>query len=303
MKKQISKFRLLKYSTVFLTIVLLMPASSDAQIIAGGGSMPTNYNNPDNKGSKDDDSYGVFKVGINLPMGTFSQQIPLFTAPTYPALTLLNNLNAPFKGTAGLGATKGFSFEYSQFISFGEVKLGSKLPGRVGIQLGYDFDYTPINWSAENWSNYHITVLTYPFYFSGFKIGPQFNINPIDNMGLCFYLTIDPYISVPGQEKASYYYNDPNGYTNTLDYSIRDSTLVQGNMNVSLGVNFYYKALFVGIEYNWMHTRYNGSATGSYEFSSSNSSTYGNLGGGWSEVLQCNMLKFTLGVRFGTGRR
>jgi hypothetical protein len=301
--------KLKSVSAIILLGVLLSPVFCSAQMVGGGGE-PVNNTTPVSGCA--DDGYSAFKFGVILPEGTYAQPYSFGNNYFY-------NLASPFggkpitgepAGALGLGAKTGYEFEYSGFISFSKLQLGANLPARFGMQIGFEGGLNPISWSDVNWSEQYMTVSTSTFLYGGFKIGPQFNINPMENMGICFYATLDPYITLPGGESATYngsgYNNTYGDYTYTGTYDVKDTTGIHVNIDVSAGINFYYKALLIGIEYNWLHSRYNGAIT------QSETDTYTNVytipttartDVGFTSVIQMNMLKFTIGVRFGNHRR
>jgi antitoxin component YwqK of YwqJK toxin-antitoxin module len=250
------------------------------------------YNTQNVKLTLNDNFYSAFSVGVILPQGSFAQQIPV-------TITYFSDLTLPFKGQEGLGATTGFNFNYALFASLSNLRLGPALPARIGLQFGIDFGYIPTNWSNVNWSNYNMTLSTSPFLYTGFKIGPEFNINPIRNMGIGIYVTADPDLTFPGGETSTYK-GSTGTYSYTGTYDVSDSSTVGLNINVSAGLNFYYKALILGVEYNWVHTEYNGSVKQNETDTYPNGSlSYPKASYSFGDVIHTNMLKLTIGFRFG----
>ena len=281
-KSQKTKSRLLGSLVIILSTI---PSFMSAQVVGGGGGVQPTYGNSSNINQNEDDLFSYFEFGFILPQGLFAQSVsnPDFNSTYW-------NFKNPFKGLDGLGAKTGYSIKYSMFASFTKMQLSSTLPARFGLNFGFDFGYIPTSWS--NVRNTYITNVTSdPFFYMGFKIGPQFNFNFMDNMGLCIYATIDPYMSLPGGVHGTY----SDGST----YDVTDSSSIHVNINTSAGIMFYYKVLVVGLEYNWAHTKYNGQ--GKYTDNAGN--VYYGTDNAFSSVIHTNMMKITIGLRFGTGRR
>lgn len=299
-----SLITLIKYGAVIFSCILINPLLSSAQMVGGGGALTSN-SLPANSNLTEDDLYSAFSIGVIVPEGTFGQAYSFGNE-------YFSNLAVPFgyvpmgylPASHGLGAKTGYNFGFSGFDALSKFQLGSNLPARFGLQLGFDFDYMPISWSNVNWSSNSMTVSTDPFYYTAFKIGPQFNINLKDNMGIGLYVTINPSLSIPGGENATYTGSSVNGsgrYTYSGTYDVSDTSSIHFNVNVSAGISFYYKALIIGIEYNWLHTKYNGA------IKQNETQTYSNGGVSnpsviypFTSVLSTNMLKFTIGIRFGS---
>lgn len=286
-----------RFCAVFLFSVFLNPLFTRAQVVGGGTGQPVNNNTASTSILDEDDFYSAFSIGIVLPEGLFGQAVTNpFTSTGY-----FKNLTYPFQGQTGLGATTGYNFGYSAFVSLSKVQMGPSLPARFGLQFGFDFDYMPISWSNVPWSKYDETVTTNSFLYMGFKIGPQFNVNPMDNMGIGIYATINPSLTIPGGINSTYNYTDGSGDNYNITYNVSDTSSIHLNIDVSAGINFYYKALIIGIEYDWIHTKYNGAAKENEIYTAANgavsnpSSTYT-----FNDVFSMDILKFTIGLRFGT---
>jgi len=244
-------------------------------------------------------------LGIISPEGTFSQ-------PYSFGNTAFINLATPFGyippgrayPTNGLGAGTGYLLNFSGFSSFTKFAMGSG-QGRVGINYGVEFGYNPISWSNVPWSTDDMTVSTTGFFYDGFKLGPQLNLNPMQNLGICLYVTLDPYLTIPGGENATYDIRDGNGVEHNGTYDVSDTSSIHLNINVSAGIMFYYKALIIGIEYNWVHTKYNGAIKQTETQTLTNGAivTAQPADTHFTSVIQTNMLKFTLGLRFGNHKK
>ena len=297
--KIISLNKLTGFTTILLG-VLLSPIYTSAQVVGGGGTQ-TYSNTPTNSNLLEDDFFSALSIGAIIPEGLFGQQItnPFLVNSNAPTITL------PFQGQSGLGATTGFNLGFSGFGALSKFQVGPSSTGRFGLLFGFDFGYIPLNWSTVDWSSYDLTLSTSAFFYTGLKFGPQLYINPMENMGIGIYATIDPYLTIPGGVNGTLNYTDPYGDNTDLVYSVSDTSSIHLNINVSLGINFYYKALIIGIEYNWIHTKYNGDdkETGTY-YEAANNTTYAVASDyHFSNVIDMNMLKLTIGIRFGSHPR
>lgn len=146
-----------------------------------------------------------------------------------------------------------------------------------------------------------MTVSTSGFLYDGLKFGPQFNINPIQNLGIGFYVTADPYLTFPGGENATYDVTDGSIKHNGT-YDVSDTSVIHLNIDISAGIIFYYKALILSIEYNSIHTKYNGAIkqTETQTLANGTIVTIQPTDTHFTSVIHTNMLKFTIGVRLGS---
>ncbi len=245
-----------------------------------------------------DDIFNVIKVGVIIPQGLFGAKVgyPDAGSANFSALQL------PFKGQTGMGATYGATLQYEGFSAFGKPHSGPSFTTHFGLEYGFDFGFIPVSWSNVQWANYNLSVTTTSYYYAGFKVGPAFYINPTKDMGIGIYALADPYVNAPGGENASYNYTDASGTTTVGSYVIKDSNSVHFSINASAGMNFYYKAIIIGVEYNWIHTRYNGTVIENLAETQSNGSvSTPKYNYSFGNVIQTNIIKFTLGVRLGYG--
>jgi len=243
-----------------------------------------------------DDFFNAVEIGVIFPQGSFSQHISNPGGNTYD----FNNLTLPFKGQDGLGARTGANLQYQGYSNIYKINIDSNKAFRFGIQHGFDFAYIPLDWSNVQWGNYNLTVGTSPFLYMGFKVGPAFYYTIAKNFGIGVYGMIDPYITAPGGEQATYVYTDALGNRTVADYSVKDTSNFHGNIDISAGINIYYKAFIVGVEYNWIHTRYNGLAT-EYESDNKSANSFTTTTSSFEDILHLNIIKVTIGVRLGYG--
>lgn len=244
-----------------------------------------------------DDVFNDIKGGVIIPQGTFGQHITNPGGSTYN----LNNLSLPFQGKDGLGATYGYDFQYEGFSAFGKPHSGTSFNAHVGFQYGFEFGYVPVSWNNVQWSNYNMTVGTSQFIYIGLKFGPAIYLNPTKDMGLGFYALIDPELVIPGEEYATSNTTDASGNTTVTAYYLQDSSSAHFSIDASAGVNFYYKAFIIGVEYNWVHTKYNGAITENNLETKNGVTTTPSTYTGFGDVIQTNMLKLTFGIRLGYG--
>jgi len=87
-----------------------------------------------------------------------------------------------------------------------------------------------------------------------------------------------------------------------ITYDVSDTSSIHFNIDVSAGINFYYKALMIGIEYNWVHSKYNGAGKENETYTAANGSVSLLTAPNYlfTDVISMNMLKFTIGLRFGS---
>ncbi len=292
------------YKNQFLTgtlAVLFAPVLLQAQINGKVDGQPERFVKSKHDTTRTgDDIFNVVKVGIIMPQGQFAQAITNPGGNMYD----FNNLSKPFKGLDGLGAKPGYDIQYEGFSFLWRIKSDKKPIARVGLQYGFDFGYVPINWNNVQWGNYNMLVGTNPFIFMGFKLGPAFYFNPTKDMGIGIYALADGFLSAPGGENASYNATDGSG-TNTVEiYDIKDSNNVHFNVDFSAGINVYYKAIIIGVEDSWLHTQYYGAIQETSTLTQSNGTvTSPTYNYSFSNVLHLNVIKVTLGVRLGYGRR
>jgi len=288
-------------SLVGALFLFFIPFVSNAQVVGGGGTQTYTNSTPTNSNVSTDDKYFSVNIGVISPEGTFSQ-------PYSFGNMLFVNLATPFgyvppryaSASNGLGAKTGYLLNFTGFSSLTKFAMGSG-QGRFGLNYAFEFGYNPISWSNVPWSSYDMSVSTTGFFYDGLKFGPQINLNPMENMGICLYVTIDPYLTIPGGESANYNITDGSGVLHSGTYDVSDSAGIHVNINVSAGIMFYYKALMLGIEYNWVHTKYTGEVKQNETQYYPNGSTAvaPEYTYGFNSVIHTNMLKFTLGLRFG----
>ena len=294
MRKKYKNIIFLKSSFILLP-VLLVNLNSSAQ---SDGATP----NLIELGSKPkvprngDDFYNAIKVGMIIPQGLFAQHV------SDPGGNNYSKLDLPFKGKDGLGAITGYNFQYEGFSSIGRAHERLAATTHFGFQYGFEFGYVPLNWNNVNWGVYNMNVGTSPFIYTGFRFGPGFYFNPTKDMGIGLYATCDAYFIVPGSAYATYNYTDPSGNNTITAYYVQDSSVVHASINASAGLNIYYKAFIIGIEYSWVHTKYNASVTEN----NAETSTTGNITTptsyfSFSNIIHTDMLKLTFGIRLGWG--
>ena len=143
----------------------------------------------------------------------------------------------------------------------------------------------------------------HPVIFTGFKLGPALYFNPVKDMGIGIYALLDGFLTAPGAENASYTADISNVNTVAI-YDVKDSNNVHYNLEESVGLNIYYKAIIIGVEYDWIHTQYYGSVEQVVTQTQSNGaeSTITSYFP-FNNTLHMNLIKFTVGVRLGYGRR
>ncbi len=295
MLNRIKNMRFLKRYFILLPVALLS-LSASAQLgernesnLIDLGSKPKIHRNGD-------DFYNAIKFGVVMPQGLFAQPI------TNPGGDNFSKLTLPFKGKDGLGAKQGFNFQYDGFSSIGRAHERASVTTHFGFQYGLEFGYIPLSWNNVNWGIYNMNVGTSPFIYTGLKFGPGFYFNPTKDMGIGLYATCDLNFMVPGGAYATYNYTDPAGNNTVTAYYIQDTTVIHTSVNASAGINIYYKTFIIGIEYNWMHTRFDASVT-------QNNAETSNIGKittptsyySFSNVIHTDVIKITLGIRLGWG--
>ncbi len=264
-----------------------------AQANLGQGQLTKDTIKPDSNNAHGDILFSI-KLGVILPQGLFSQSIATPVVNPANINGVLGNLILPFKGVGGMGAKPGYGLEFEGFSSLRKTKKIN-----FGIDEALDFGYIPLNWNNVPWNNYNIAMGTSPFLYLGFKVGPALYFTPAPDIGIGIYGTIDPFGSAPGGEHALYTYTDPSGNMTTTRYSLRDSSDFHVNINASAGINFYFKAYVLGIEYSWVHTRYNGALSENESQVINGAAYYTSANESFTNVLQTNMLKISLGIRIG----
>ncbi len=245
-----------------------------------------------------DDVFNDVKAGVIIPEGLFGQPLSNPGGNIYD----LNSLIKPFKGQDGLGAKTGYTLQFEGFSSLGKPHSSSSVTSHFGLQYGFGFGYVPLNWDNVQWGNYNMTVGTSQFIYGGLKFGPAFYLNPTKDMGIGIYVMVDPDFVIPAQDYATYDNIDASGTKTVTAFYVQDSRAVQSRIDYSAGVNFYYKAFIIGVEYNWVHTKYNGIVTeNSSETQTNGTITSPTTNTSFGSVIQTNMLKLTLGIRLGYG--
>jgi hypothetical protein len=281
-----------------LPFLLLAPAFVSAQAVDKEDARIFHLDTKPAVERSGDDIFNDVKIGIILPQGMFAQPLSDPGNNVYD----FTGMMVPFKGMGGMGAKPGYNIQYEGFSAIGKPHSGPELTAHFGVQYGFDFGYMPLNWDNISWGNYNMTVGTSPFLYGGFKVGPAFYLNPTKDMGLGIYFLVDPFATVPGGANASYNYTDASGNKTIATYDIQDSSTIHFSIDYSAGINFYYKAFILGFEYNWIHTKYNGSITEDETDTKSNGSvTEPNTHYSFGSVLQTNVIKLTFGIRLGYG--
>ena len=295
MRKSESRF------LVALPILLLAPFLLSAQINSKIDGQPDTYTKSEHDTNRTgDDIFNAVKLGVILPQGQFAQAITNPGGTNYD----FTNLAKPFKGQDGIGAKTGFDIQYEGFSFLWRIKSDNKPIARIGLQYGFDFGYIPLNWDNVQWANYNMVVGTNPFIFTGFKLGPAIYFNPTKDMGIGIYGLVDGFLSAPGGENATYNNTDASGTNTVAIYDIKDSSNVHFNVNFSAGINIYYKAIIIGVEDSWLHTQYFGQVQETETQTLSNGTvTTPSSTTAFSNVLHINVIKLTLGVRLGYGRK
>lgn len=302
MKMKVSNLVIVQFLSCIIAAFILNPSALNAQIVGGNASQqnPTPASNSKKPyGREHDDKFWSLSAGAIFPVGIFSQAPPVVSGTT----ALYSSLYAPFQGTAGMGATIGYNMELSVFSSFRKLQVNS-YPGRIGLLYGLGGGTMNIDWSNTQWNTYGSTLTTSAFYYFGIKIGPAFYLNPMPDMGIGAYLQIDPCLTTPGGVNDEISYQNTAGDDITGHYNVQSANSLEFNLNWSLGINFYYKALFIQLEYNRMHTAYSGSVNEAIytDYSSGALQTITPSNYSFNSVLHTNIIKLNIGIRFGYGK-